>query len=284
MTDDRGFIGFEFEKVRETRWPVIAGFFVAVALFTSVVNLVVFPSNAFLRLAQATAGLVQSTLIVNLIGLVIIVIGIIIYAGKLRKGDVGIRFSLLPQAILTTLCLWAAIQLIGLGINVVSGGGLALDSVWQERRWTVVLGAFIAQLFGNSLLEEIEYRGFLLPQFFLKFKGLAFHRNLRIAAAIVASQLVFSLSHVANRLYQGVPFSEWPLGFFTLLGIGVLFAFIYLRTGNLFIAVGVHSLADSPVSLFISQAAAGNMALALGLILILVWRKWWSYTSTGNHL
>ena len=284
MSHHRGFIGFEFEKIRETGWPAIAGFLIAVAVFTWLVNLVVFPSNVLLPLIQATAGLVQSTLIVNLIGLIIIVIGIIICAGKLRRGDVGIRFSLLPQAILTTLCLWAATQLIGLVINVVSGGGLALDSVWQERRWTVALGALIAQLFGNSLLEEIEYRGFLLPQFFLKFKSLAFHRNFRIAAAIVASQLVFSLSHVANRLYQGVPFSEWPLGFFTLLGIGVLFAFIYLRTGNLFIAVGVHSLADSPVSLFISQGAAGNVALALGLLLIFVWRKSWNHTSSGNHL
>ena len=136
MSHHRGFIGFEFEKIRETGWPAIAGFLIAVAVFTWLVNLVVFPSNVLLPLIQATAGLVQSTLIVNLIGLIIIVIGIIICAGKLRRGDVGIRFSLLPQAILTTLCLWAATQLIGLVINVVSGGGLALDSVWQGRRWT----------------------------------------------------------------------------------------------------------------------------------------------------
>ena len=284
MTEDRGFIDFKFERIRETGWPVIVGFFIAVAVFTSVVNLIVFPSNVFLPLAQVTAGLVQSTLIVNLIGLVLIGIGIILCAGKLKKGDIGIRFSVLSQAILTTLCLWAAIQLVGLIINVALGNGLVLDSVWQERGWTVILGALIAQLFGNSLLEEIEYRGFLLPQFFLKFKSLASHRNHRIAAAVVVSQLVFSLSHIANRLYLGMPFSEWPLGFFTLLGIGVLFAFVYLRTGNLFIAVGVHSLTNSPVSLFISQEAAGNIALALGLILVFVWRKSWSRRSSENHL
>ena len=274
MSSKTPFIQFNFEKIRETGWPVIIGFIIAIAGFTSVVNLIVFPADVFRPVADVTAGLIQSTLIVNLIGLVIIVIGIIIFAGRLKGKDVGIIWPLIPKALVVTIGLWFATQIIGLVINIISGRGLGLDSMWQNTRLTVVIGSIIAQIFGNALLEEIEYRGFLLPQIFLKLNSRKFvlRRNYRIAAALVISQVVFSLSHIPNRLFLGEHFSEWPLDFFTLLGIGVLYGLIYLRTGNIFIAVGVHALANIPASLFISQNAAGNIILALGIVLLFLWR------------
>ncbi len=271
------FISFRFEKLPKANWPLIFFFLVAVTAFTSIVNLIVFRANFLLPAAEATSGLIQSTLIVSLGGFVLIVGGIFIYAGRLRKEDIGLRLKLIPQAAVVTIGLWIGLQIIGIVINLTSGKGLVLDSMWQEATWTVVLGAIAAQLFGNALLEETEYRGFLLPQLFHKLKAKWFtrHRNYRIAVALVISQLIFSVSHVPNRIFTGLPLSEWPLNFFTLLGIGILYAFIYLRTGNLFIAVGFHSLGNVPVSLFISQDLASNIVLVAGLVLIFLWRPSW---------
>jgi membrane protease YdiL (CAAX protease family) len=271
------FISFQFEKLGEVSWPVVIGFLAAVAAFTSVVNLIVFPANPFVPAAEATAGLVQSTLIVGLVGFVVIVGGMFILAGGLKGTDVGLRWRLVPQALLVTFGLWVAVQIVGLIIRHASGAGVALDSIWQEESWTIVLGSLIAQIFGNALLEETEYRGFLVPQLFLKLKSLWFaeRRNYRIAMALVISQVIFALSHIPNRLFLGVPVSEWPLDLFTLVGIGVLYAFIYIRTGNLFVAVGIHSLANVPASLFVSQGMASNVVLLAGLLLVFVWRPSW---------
>lgn len=275
MEHKRDFITFQFEKLRQATWLIIALFLIGKTAFSSFVNLVIFPSGVLSGISNATNGLVQPTLVVNLIGLLIIVIGVIVYLGKINKNEIGINLRLIPRALVITFIIWASVQIIGAIASIIQNGALVLDTSWQNASWQIALGLIIAQLAGNALVEEIEYRGFLLPQLFLKINGHSSirSRRLKIALALFASQTLFALMHIPNRIYVGMSLSEWPLDLFTLLGIGVLYSFVYLRTGNLFIAVGLHSLANVPLSLFTSQEVARFIVLAIALLIVFLWRK-----------
>jgi len=57
-------------------------------------------------------------------------------------------------------------------------------------------------------------------------------------------------------------------------GYGILFAVLYLRTENIFIVVGVHALANAPVTVVAlpSKTVAGLLPLIPGLVLIVAWK------------
>jgi membrane protease YdiL (CAAX protease family) len=72
------------------------------------------------------------------------------------------------------------------------------------------------------LCEEMFFRGFVFP-------GLA--RSWGIAAGIAGSALLFSIAHVSPSLHKT---------FVPILAIGLVFAFSYWRSGNLFSTVLAH--------------------------------------------
>jgi hypothetical protein len=62
---------------------------------------------------------------------------------------------------------------------------------------------------------------------------------------------------------------------------GILFAVLYLRTENLFVVIGVHALANAPVTVLAmpSEGLANLLPLLLSLVLIAVWgpgKRWLS--------
>lgn len=152
-------------------------------------------------------------------------------------------------------------------------GEVPINPRWAERGVTVVIGALIAQLFGNALAEEIIYRGFLLPQTWLKLRGgLPARPGWRLVLAILISQSIFALSHIPNRIFNGMTPAEMLPDMLMLLVFGAYYAFLYLRTGNLFIAVGVHALANAPTSIVQSDLPA-PLLMVLALIVALAWPK-----------
>ena len=60
-------------------------------------------------------------------------------------------------------------QAIALIMGWISGD-IQFDPLWSKHGVTAVLGALLGQLLGNCLFEETLYRGFILPEFFLKSK------------------------------------------------------------------------------------------------------------------
>ncbi len=264
------FIRFDFESIPATGWLTVMGILSFKLIYSIIVNLYIFPSDILRPIVVNTGGLIQATLIVNLIGLGLI-LTLLLRSGKLRKTDLGLKSKLIPPAVFVTTGIWSMIQIIGLATTFISTGSLALDSIWQNAGLTVIIGALIAQLAGNALVEEITYRGFLLPQIFSKLKDRwqTKNRKILIAVALVISQSIFAAFHIPNRIFHGLPVSDWPLDLFTLLGAGILFAFIYLRTGNLFIAIGLHAMANVPASLFFTQEIARYLVYGFGILLII---------------
>lgn len=84
--------------------------------------------------------------------------------------------------------------------------------------------------------------------------------------AALASQVVFVAHHLPNRLAFGLRLDG--LGaledLLMLWGMGLAFAIIWLRTRNLFIAVGFHALVNAPTLLLAGPGWIHGASLALG--------------------
>ena len=129
-----------------------------------------------------------------------------------------------------------------------------------------MLGGFLAQLAGNAFYEEMTYRGFYLKQFYLKIRNPNERR--RLTLAILSMVGLFILSHIPNRIFSGYTLADIPLDFALLFGWGLFFTAVYLFSGNLFLAIGVHALSNRPT--LITEATFPVQALLFLLTCILL--------------
>lgn len=242
----------------------IARFVVGHLILTIVVNLILFASGVFRPLAEATGGWFTGSLLVNLIGIFFLIMVIIARYGDLRGSDIGWTDRHLPIGIGLTALFWGAAQLIHLIAGWLQNGVIRLHPAWDDPG--AVVGALLTQIFGVALFEEIAYRGFLFPQLYLRREGSPWARMIW---ALVVSQAIFALSHLPNRLYRGLTLGEIALDLPMLMGWGIFYALIYLRTDNLFLAVGAHALGNAPTTWFATTPAldgAGASYLMYALI------------------
>lgn len=256
---------------REVGWGVLAVLLVAIVVVASFVNLFFFRLDAPSLIVKATLGLIDWTLMGSAVSLLVIVGGVIFGLGRLRPAEVGLIVARLPEAVIVTAVLWAMTQTLAAVGVWASMGEMSINPRWAERGVTVMLGALLSQLFGNALAEETIYRGFLLPQTWLKLP-IAQHPGWRLLLTVLISQGVFALSHIPNRIFNGMPITAMAPDMLILLAFGLYFTFLYLRTGNLFIAVGVHALVNQPVSIIQSDLSA-PLLMTLALLLAIVWPK-----------
>jgi uncharacterized protein len=256
-----------FGTVKRVGWPLIIAVVIADIVLTIGV-VAAFTYDLFSAISRPTGRLISDTMVANIFLLVIVVGGMMLWWGKLRPRDLGLVREHLPQAVVFTVTLWVLAQAISVLYSLATGTQIALNPSW-ERGVTVVLGSLIGQLFGNALYEEITFRGFLLPQVYRKFEGWVSSPGARMAGALVASQLVFALIHIPIRLYSGMALAELPASLAWVFVLGLLFAGVYLLTGNLFVAVGVHALTNAPTMLLVGDSSF--IVLGSALLLLAVW-------------
>ena len=232
------------------------------------INLVVFRSTWLDPVARATHGWIQPTLVVNAGLIVLLIVGVLGLGGRLSPRRLLGPLRQAVPAILWTCALWGSTQLVGVAVLSIQSG-VTLHPSWSTYGASWVLGGLLAQLAGNALFEEIAYRGFLLPQTHRRLCGIR-RPAVRIFVAVLISQAVFALIHIPNRIYTGLPLASYPMDLFRLLGLGALFAVIYLRTGNLFLAVGIHALLNRPTSL-VDFPSSSTALLMLSALLLIAW-------------
>jgi len=226
--------------------------------------------SMYAALATHTAYLVQPTLVYNLLVFVVIVLGILIGLGKLRLAELGLFRANLRRGVLVTLAVWGTVQVLALGSAWLGDAPLRWNPAEQGNGVPFLIGALVAQLFGNALIEEICFRGFLLTQFLIKLRArYRLSPAQGVVLAVVFSQLFFALIHVPIRLHQGMSAVSVLASLPETFLFGAFFAALYLRTRNLFVVVGVHALVDEPTSLTMSPI--DPVALVLGVALLLLW-------------
>jgi membrane protease YdiL (CAAX protease family) len=218
---------------------------------------------------RATQGLIDFTLMLGLF-LQVLIIGILVIGiGRLRPRELGLDIAKLPAGVAWTFAAWLAAQLVTLLLCVVAGEPIGLNPAWSFGSWTQSAGEWIAQLFGNAALEEVLYRGFLFPQCVWLasswFRGRS--DQWRIAIALLISQGCFALGHIPFNFVGGGWSSQWLLIYQFLMGLA--FCGIYIRTGNLFLAIGFHALANNPGPLLTGGTIAEILPMAIVHLLIL---------------
>src|SRR5207244_2665762 len=97
-----------------------------------------------------------------------VVIGaVLLWLGKLGFRDIGLAWERVPSALLLAVLTWLLAQAIALVAGVAASGEVRLDAEWQQRQLLPTFAALATHLLTVSLYEEVAYRGYLLPQFFL---------------------------------------------------------------------------------------------------------------------
>ena len=135
--------------------------------------------------------------------------------------------------------------------------------------WRFALSEWLGQLFGNCPFEEVLFRGFLLPQCLLLTKHWIpeSRRWKHLAIALLLSRGYFALCHVFFNLHQ--PEGQWLL--IAQFVFGLLFAAIYLSTGNLFVAIGIHALVNNPAPLLKDPLPGPGVTGSIVLVGCLIW-------------
>ncbi len=184
---------------------------------------------------EATGGLLNATLVVYLFSFAAVWL-ICCRFGGLKPADFGLDRSKIVHGAGLTLALWVTVNVIHLLKTLATDQPVRFNSIWYEYGVTSVLGALIGQLAGNALFEEMIYRHLLVTQLRAPW--------LRLLVALLAVQVLFAVMHIPNRVSKDVPLDALPGHLLTLFNMGLLFAWGYLQTRNIWFVVGWHSLSN----------------------------------------
>ncbi len=218
-----------------------------------------------------SAHLVTPTLIIAGVFFAVVMIGLVAI-GKLRPRDLGWRRSTVGRGLTLVAGVWIAMQLVELVAALATGPGPRLSTDWTAAGAATAVGGLLGLALGIAPGEETFFRGFLVPQLRMKFSHMKATRA--VTVAILASQLIFALYHLPN-LVMGISgeVGTSPTDIMAQLGldflIGVVFAALYLRTGNLLLVVGIHALQDAGTSLVATPIDPSLVIFTLAVILLL---------------
>lgn len=263
---DRRSCTLQADALRKTSLDAILLFAILDIVMAAVINLIVFRTGMLNFIAYATRFLISPTLVVNLAMLAILVFGIMMRFGRLRLADLGIKKGRVMAGFLASISLWVMLQVITLVMGFAATGKIHWNLKVPGIGFTFMMGAFVDQLFGNCLFEEIAFRGFLVPQIHKRLKS----GKRRMVTAILISQLFFSLMHIPNRIYSGSTLPETLVSLAVVLALGILFACVYVYTDNLFFAIGVHTLVNIPLNV-VETSAALWFVVALSILMTILW-------------
>ncbi len=228
-------------------------------------------------LADATGGIVDGTLVAGLTLQLIVVVGLLFGVARLRPQDLGLDPRRLLPALKLLVATWGAIQIVLLFLLPLCGQEIGINAHWTAGGWPRAVGEWLGQLLGNCPYEEVFFRGYLLPQCgLLAMRWMPRSRSrTQVAVALLLSQALFAVGHVFFNLH--LPQGQWLL--VAQFVFGIVFALVYLRTGNLFIAMGIHALLNNPAPLLEDPlpgpGASGSIVLVGSLVwfVILPWTK-----------
>lgn len=265
------------ETPRIALWLLVLVIIVKVSL-AAFFNYTVFsvPPNQtpiFGPIMRATGGLVTSQLLVGLFQLGVIIGGLVWLVGGLHPVHVGLDRNDLRDGIIVTGVFWVVVHLVGIVISGITGP-VTFSPLWEAIGPRGMLSNLLAEVFGTAPMEEAVYRGLFLTQGYLLARRLIDDRRASLGLAVVGSQLLFALAHIPARLVAGTQLGLplWQDLLITFV-LGSIFALVYLRTGNLFVAMGVHVLSNDPTSLFLTQPIARVVVGICVLILLLGWSR-----------
>lgn len=259
---------------KENDWKQLLVIFGLNILLLLAIIFVFYQVNLFKPINEFSLGLINETLIATLILLIIVVwLGINVYGNQEWK-NIGVNITDFKIGYIVTFLIWIVVNLLEFLIGLLINGTIILNPLWKKYGFTVMLGSFIAQIFGVAIQEELLFRRYLFPQLTKKMSNKwPNNPTLAIFLGIILANTMFSLMHLPIRIYSGNDFLSILWNLFILLGLGVFFTLVYLLTENIWIAIGVHALGNAPTLIFTPVISAKILLYLMILIICLIWPK-----------
>jgi len=171
-------------------------------------------------------------------------LAVMLGAGGLKLEDVGLDRDMLARGVGITLMTWAATQVIGVLPRVAAEDPVAIHRSWLHGSALSIGGNLVTAL-SAATLAEVALRGFLLVQLYLLFH----HDPKDSRQGVLGAVLVTVVVGNAVALIGSWPVSSTHALLLTqaiAAATGLYLSWIYLRTRNLFFAIGVHTLVLAP--------------------------------------
>ncbi len=222
-----------------------------------------------LALAMRTNGLVQLALPFSFFRFVIIVLAIILLAGDWTFRELGLKREHLLAGLAWTSAAWAVSAVLLLAASFILEGRPHLHPGWGSMLVTWTAGDAAARFFGTAFVEGIIYRGFMISAVFHALPAMGGKKDALVA--LVISQMMAALPELPAAVMSGSAFYYLSARFALAFLLGLLVALVYLRTGNLFLSMGLHGLLLAPLPLF---TAPEWLIRGLPVIAALVFISW----------
>lgn len=198
------------------------------------------------------------------------VVPFVFIRGRLRPRHIGLDTGKLARGVVVTAVLFVLLQLGLAAAALVDDGALRLARHWSHPRAPAAPLAFLfAMLVVMTGLEEATYRGFVLPQLWLRLRG---SPRVRTWGAVLGSAVLFSAVHVPNRhLLHGLSGVAMAPNLAVLVMAGIFYAVVYLRTANLWVTGGAHALLNAPTPIVEPVLSPAVVLVPIVAVMLVVW-------------
>ncbi len=225
-------------KEKKLRKNAIILYFIGYTMIGALVLTILCSIYAFLKFDTSSYNeildmIIDYTLKFQII-LDIIFLGIFIYLFRSWLTKDKNVFESRNKTIITILVSSAIILIVGIGINLLfeflipnisNNNQESLQSMIKVAPATLIFAALVFA----PVVEEIIFRGAIFN---------AFYKKENPIAAILISGALFSLVHVIGSLLVGNLIGL--IHFVSYFAVGIGFGFLYHKTRNLYICIGVH--------------------------------------------
>ena len=213
-----------------------------------------------------TRWALTGTTLAGAISWVVLVTVVMGALGRIRPSDLGLSVRGLRDAALILFAVWAVVQILNTAVSAIAPPAAPAAPLAA----TVAVGRALQATLGSGLIEEVFYRGFLMTQVYALLRG-RIGRERALVAAVASTSVYFGLSHIPAGLAMGLSAPEVAGYVLHCALVGSLFAGLYLRTGNLYVAVGAHALLNEPAPLVGSPVDTALVTLVVLCLVVLAW-------------
>ena len=262
------------EPQHEKSWLLIIGSYFLYFIIIIFLMFVVYPNDWLKPIEFATEGLINTTLIASWGIILIIIVGLVLIIGKIKLKEVGVKIEKLPIGIISFFGFYIILNIVLLIINVAVNNTEIWHPYWLDITPTGItwaVGNLLAQIFGNVLLEELFFRGFLWIQISKKFYEITANKSWGINLGAVVSNFLFSLLHVPRLLALGTHGLEMGITLLIVFSIGILLTSVYFITENIYIAMVVHIFNNVSFALFYPIYHTNLLVIYIAVAGLIIW-------------
>ncbi len=228
--------------------------------------------QAFSVPSYYTGGLISPLHVLSFLKTAFVVAGIIFWIARFRPFHLGMAWKNIKMGLLTTFFFWSMLQITQITYNYLSQGRIGFLNGWNQEHLILVLGTFVVYTLTKALFDEITYRGLLMPQFHLKLQRyLNLPDHVTLALALFLSQAFYIIIQLPILNAGDTTEISSALTFTSVFFLSILNALIYLRTKNLYIAIGLHTLWFNPAFIVTPSVPHTFVLVIFAIGFILLW-------------